>query len=88
MTTKFSMTTASVTDLVNTLGIQRSTAKTINSTTRTSLDELITVKDMPKEMIKKNWIPRYRLSIARAKVMICLNPKVNPHFHQLMTIHT
>ena len=86
MTTKFSMTTASVTDLVNTPGIQRSTAKTINSTTRTSLDELITVKDMPKEIIKR--ILRYRLSITRAKVMICLNPKVNPHIPKLMTIHT
>ena len=53
MTTKLKMTTASVTDLVNTLGIQRPTAKAIDSTTPTSLDELITVYDMPQETIEE-----------------------------------
>ena len=53
MTTKLKMTTASVIDLVNTLGIQRPTAKAIDSTTPTSLDELITVYDMPQETIEE-----------------------------------
>ena len=51
MTSKFNMTTATVTDLVNTLGVQRTIANAIDSAKPKSLDELLAVRGMSQEII-------------------------------------
>ena len=51
MTSKFNMTTAIVTDLVNTLGVQRTVANAIDSAKPKSLHELLAVRGMSQEII-------------------------------------
>ena len=51
MTSKFNMTTATVTDLVNTLGVQRTIANAIDSAKPKSLHELLAVRGMSQEII-------------------------------------
>ena len=51
MTSKFNMTMATVTDLVNTLGVQRTIANAIDSAKPKSLDELLAVRGMSQEII-------------------------------------
>ena len=51
MTSKFNMSTATVTDLVNTLGVQRTIANAIDSAKPKSLDELLAVRGMSQEII-------------------------------------
>ena len=51
MSSKFNMTTATVTDLVNTLGVQRTIANAIDSAKPKSLDELLAVRGMSQEII-------------------------------------
>ena len=51
MTSKFNMTTATVTDLVNTLGVQRTVANAIDSAKPKSLHELLAVRGMSQEII-------------------------------------
>ena len=51
MSSKFNMTTATDTDLVNTLGVQRTIANAIDSAKPKSLDELLAVRGMSQEII-------------------------------------